>query len=517
MAEKYTSPHKGFWRWETSILAICIFGLLSLGLVLTINYVWEQHMQDFVVVDAATDLRIGLTTFHLRFEEYMHGDTSADLEETRETFTKTRKLGQSLLTGGTIKTGFSMRPLEDPALRKKAEEINVLMDKLQEAMLIRLREKQGMGSKTNNNLTYHLLFNDVIARAGDIEEVVGKDIISSMAKFKKLYRTVLIVWAGIIAGAALGFVFLTKKRRRSEEELQTSHGKYRSLVDSTEDSIYLVDEACNYLFINKNHLKRLGLADDSFAGENYDNFHTPEETEEFRKRIARVFGTGDSSQYEHQSLRDGRYFIQTFSPVRDASGDITAVTVVSKNISDRRQMENELRALSLTDELTGLYNRRGLLTLAGQQIRISNRLGKKLYLLAADVDDLKIINDTFGHQEGDSALVETARILRENFRESDIIARIGGDEFVVMPIEMSEDKSEIILSRLSQGFEKNNQKNSLRYRISISTGITWYDPEQPASIDQILATADSLMYEQKKVRKLAQGQPRSGTAPDGPP
>lgn len=512
MGEKNISPHKGCWRWETSILTICVFGLLSLGLVLVINYVWQQQVQDFVVVDTATDLRKDLTTFHLRFEEYMHGDTSVELEELRKIFIDAKKLGQALVTGGTIKAGFSMRPLEDPELRKHAEEINVLMDKLEEQTLTRLREKQVRGPGTHNDPAYHLLFNNAIALAGEIEEVMEKEIISSMARFRKLYVIILIFWTGIIAGAALVFGIFSKRRQRFETELHTSQEKYRSLVDSTEDSIYLVDEACNYLFINKKHLNRLGLTEDSFPGKNYDNFHTPQESEEFRRRTDKVFGTGESSQYEHQSLRDGRYFIQTFSPVRNAGGDITAVTVVSKNISDRRQMENELRALSLTDELTGLYNRRGFLTLAEQQIRIANRLRKKLYLLTADLDDLKIINDTFGHQEGDAALVETAKILRENFRDSDIIARIGGDEFVVMPIEMSEDKSEMILSRLNGEFEK----SGLRYRISISAGITWYDPEQPVSIDQMLATADNSMYEQKKLKKRLQGHPHSAPAPDGP-
>lgn len=416
-----------------------------------------------------------------------------------------------------MEEGFSMRPLEDPRLRKLAGEINVLMDKLEQQLAVRLRRAQTGAAGAPDDREYHRLLDAILTKAGEIEEEVEKDIVASMANFKKLYRLILLVWGTIIAGTAAGFGILSKRRRRSEKELETSEEKYRSLVDSTEDSIYLVDEACNYLFINRNHRKRIGVEDESYTGKNYASFHNPEETEVFRNRIAQVFRTGDSSQFEHQSLRDGRFFIQTFSPVRNAAGNITAVTVVSKNISDRRQMENELRALSLTDELTGLYNRRGFLTLAEQQIRIANRLKKKLYLLAADLDDLKVINDTFGHQEGDSALVETAGILRENFRESDIIARIGGDEFVVMPIEMSNDRSDIILNRLSQGFEKNNQKNSLRYRISISAGITWYDPEQPVSIDQLLATADNSMYEQKKLRKLSQGLPHSGPAPGGRP
>ncbi|MBA4373801.1 MAG: hypothetical protein C0402_13190 [Thermodesulfovibrio sp.] len=516
MLEKNISPHKGFWRWEVGILAICVFGLISMGLILGINYIWEQQVRDFALVDTVTDLRKDLTTHHLRVEEYMNGDTSINLEATRDIFMGVKKLARALLTGGQVQTGFSIAPVEDPALRKQAEEINLLMNKLEEKLLLRLREKHPANAGTHHAAEYHQLFDEIIVRAGNIEDVMERDIITAMAEFRKLYRIVLVVWAGIIIGAVVIFSLLSNKRQRSEHELQAVQEKYRSLVDSTEDSIYLVDEACNYLFMNRKHRKRLGLEDVSLSGKSYEDIHTPEETEEFKKRIDQVCRTGSSSQYEHQSLRDGRYFIQTFSPVTNAEGAITAVTVVSKNISDRRQMENELRALSLTDELTGLYNRRGFLTLAEQQLRIAGRLNKKLYLLAADLDDLKIINDTFGHQEGDSALVETANILRDNFRESDIIARIGGDEFVVMPIEMTDDRSEVILGRLSQGFEKNNQKNSLRYRISISVGVAWYDPEQPGSIDQLLAAADNAMYEQKKLRKLMPAQSRSEPAPDGP-
>lgn len=518
MLDKVTSPYKGLWRWESGILTISVFGLISLGLILGINYIWEQQVEDFVLVDVATDLRMDLTTYHLRLEEYMSGDTSVNLETNRETFMEARKLARALLTGGPVQAGFSIAPLREPVLRKQAEEINLLIDRLEELLLVVLREHQKTGhSSGSSSRDYHALFDDIIAKAGNIEEIIERDIIITMAEFRKLYRIVLLVWGGIIAGAIIIFGILSKKRQRSENELQAIQEKYRSLVDSTEDSIYLVDADCNYLFMNKKHRKRLALEDVSLDGKSYEDYHTAEESGEFKKRIEQVCRTASSSQYEHQSLRDGRYFIQTFSPVKNEHGRITAVTVVSKNISDRRQMENELRALSLTDELTGLYNRRGFLTLAEQQLRIATRLKKRVYLLAADLDDLKIINDTFGHQEGDSALIETANILRDNFRESDIIARIGGDEFVVMPIEMTEDRSEIILERLGRGFEKNNQKNSLRYRISISVGVTWYDPAEPVSIDQMLATADNSMYEQKKLRKLSPAQPHNATAPDGPP
>ena len=516
MSKEDESLHKKLWRWETVSLAILVLGMASLGLIVGINYVWEEEIQDFVVVDAATDLRNDLTSFHLWFEEYINGDDTIDPEKNRELFVGAKKLARALLIGGKTQSGFVLRPLDTPQLREKAEALNTLLDSLEDRGVVRLREKSLSRSGSPNDQAFDKIFGEIISLATEIEDSMEKDIVRSMQQFQRLYLVILVVWAVIISGTTVGVGALSQRRRRSVHALRESQEMFQSLVNSTEDSIYLVDAECNYLFVNKRHLKRLGMADNSLNGRNYADFHTPEEMAVFRKRVDRVISTRESAQYEHQSLRDSRYFIQTFSPVMDTDGRISAVTVVSKNISERRQMEDDLRALSLTDELTGLYNRRGFFTLAAQQLKIATRMNKKLCLVLADLDDLKVINDTFGHHEGDSALVETANILRESFRESDIIARIGGDEFVVMPIEMTDDRAAMILLRLNQGFEKGNEKNRLRYRISISTGITMFDPAMPASIEEMLKQADDAMYEQKKLKKLCQGQTRNGLPQDEP-
>jgi diguanylate cyclase (GGDEF)-like protein len=103
-----------------------------------------------------------------------------------------------------------------------------------------------------------------------------------------------------------------------------------------------------------------------------------------------------------------------------------------RSMKERTRVEEQLRLLSLTDDLTGLYNRRGFLALAQQQTRVARRDQKPMLVISADLDGLKDINDTFGHQQGDAAIAETAHILRESFRKSDVIARIGGDEFAVL-------------------------------------------------------------------------------------
>ena len=166
-----------------------------------------------------------------------------------------------------------------------------------------------------------------------------------------------------------------------------------------------------------------------------------------------------------------------------------------------RVLEDVLRNLSLRDELTGLYNRRGFLTLSEQQLKTAHRLKKSALLIFADLDRMKWINDKFGHHEGDRALIKAAEILKEVFRESDIIARIGGDEFVVLAMETHDTNEYIINTRLNEKLDAYNTGGPRRYMISFSIGFAKYDPENPCSIEKLLTQADTNMYKQKRKKQ----------------
>jgi diguanylate cyclase (GGDEF)-like protein len=200
-------------------------------------------------------------------------------------------------------------------------------------------------------------------------------------------------------------------------------------------------------------------------------------------------------------MRDGRYFLQTLSPVKDSSGNVIAVTIVSKEITTLKTMEHKLHILSMTDELTGLYNRRGFFDLIGHHLKLADRDKKEIFMLYADLDNLKKINDTFGHEEGDKVIVEIANILASTYRESDIIARIGGDEFIVFPLSNTAGRVDSIVSRLHKNIETHNAKAKRSYNLSISAGVSLYDPSSPQTPDELLAQADSLMYEHKRTKK----------------
>jgi two-component system, cell cycle response regulator len=169
-------------------------------------------------------------------------------------------------------------------------------------------------------------------------------------------------------------------------------------------------------------------------------------------------------------------------------------------------LQAELGSLALTDELTGLYNRRGFLALAERQLKLGRRSGRGMLLFVMDVDCLKQINDSFGHFEGDRALKSTADALEETFRDSDVVARLGGDEFAVLAVEASGHSEATIKARLFECLKSLSAEDS-RYEICLSLGLARFDPRSRTSIRELMAKADQAMYEQKRRRSWRLFQP----------
>lgn len=164
---------------------------------------------------------------------------------------------------------------------------------------------------------------------------------------------------------------------------------------------------------------------------------------------------------------------------------------------ERQRIVKELQTASLFDDLTGLYNRRGFMNLARHCVQVAGRSRRGMLLFYADLDNLKFINDNFGHQVGDQAIVTTGLMLKRVFRASDIIARIGGDEFVVLAVDVNSAFALNILGRL-----RKKEKDSIQpYPLSLSVGFAYYDPENPCTIEELLVKADRYMYEDKRTKR----------------
>jgi diguanylate cyclase (GGDEF)-like protein len=165
-------------------------------------------------------------------------------------------------------------------------------------------------------------------------------------------------------------------------------------------------------------------------------------------------------------------------------------------------LDRELRNLALTDDLTCLFNRRGFFAAATQQLKLAQRNSQTLLLLFCDVDDLKKINDTFGHHQGDLALIRTADALEQSFRGSDILSRLSGDEFVVLASETSKQTQEIMLRRLENNLKKSGATEP-RYDLTLSVGVARFDPKRAITLGELMVQADKAMHEKKRSARKA--------------
>ena len=186
------------------------------------------------------------------------------------------------------------------------------------------------------------------------------------------------------------------------------------------------------------------------------------------------------------------------------SKDVPAFQVFANQVAvaiENSHLFSQIQTLAIIDDLTGLYNRRGFFTLAEQQTKLASRLNHSILLVFMDMDKLKVINDEFGHQQGDLALIDVASLLRQSFRNSDIIARIGGDEFVVLAINANGADATVLINRLRKKIADLNNSGARPYHISLSIGTSAWLPGEPINLDDLLARADNQMYQHKRKRR----------------
>jgi diguanylate cyclase (GGDEF)-like protein len=280
---------------------------------------------------------------------------------------------------------------------------------------------------------------------------------------------------------------LREKLRHYTKELILHESRFRSLIKYNADGIIIIDKNGIILFLNPAAEKLFNLPPD--------------------KLLDKAFGYSISAGEKKEiiiskSKNDKNAKIAEVRAVETDWENEKVLLLSLHDITELVHMREELRQLALVDELTKLYNRRGFLTLARQHLILNRRRKNDLFLIFADLDGLKLINDQSGHFAGDAALIETATILKKTFRESDIIARIGGDEFAVLTTDSHGTSSESLKTRLISKINKNNKKSKRSYTLSISIGIAEYQPSSRGSIEQLLARADQKMYQEKKRKRM---------------
>lgn len=278
------------------------------------------------------------------------------------------------------------------------------------------------------------------------------------------------------------------ERRHTEEALQSVEANLRQIFISNADGMIVADPAGMVLFANPAAGAMLGQRAWEMVGKPFPFGLKPDQASEMclmqgggRKLVLemRVAGTKWQGQ--------------------------PALLASLRDISELVELREELRALSLEDELTGLSNRRGFITLARQLIKTAQRMHRRALLFFVDLDDLKVINDRLGHREGDRALAAASRVLKATFRESDVVARVGGDEFAALALEADEDQTRPILTRLDENLEEYNRSRPGFHALSLSVGTAVYDPVEPRPLEDLIVEADHKMYLHKRGKTPAQG------------
>jgi diguanylate cyclase (GGDEF)-like protein/PAS domain S-box-containing protein len=307
---------------------------------------------------------------------------------------------------------------------------------------------------------------------------------------------------------SLAIVRDISERKRAEQELKESKERYRTLFQRMSIGCALhkiiVDKEnkpVDYVFmkVNDAFVRLTGLKRASVIGKKATKVMPEIEKSGFDwiGKCGKVAQKGGRLTFEQYSEPLKKWFsISAYRPMPNH------FITLFQEITDRKIMEDKLKSAALTDELTGLLNRRGFIALAEQQRKMTDRTKMSMSLIYIDLNGLKIINDRLGHLAGDQALIDTSNILKKSFREADIIARMGGDEFAVLltdHVEIFEEK--IIVNNLRDKLRKHNEQGAHRYELSLSIGMAQYETKHPCSIDKLLNKADILMYKDKKHQK----------------
>jgi diguanylate cyclase (GGDEF)-like protein/PAS domain S-box-containing protein len=308
-------------------------------------------------------------------------------------------------------------------------------------------------------------------------------------------------------GKGYGFLLISHDvtdRKHMEDALKASEEQYRDLVEKAGNAIAINDLAGNFKYFNEKFPELFGYTRKEMAGKSLTSLIHPDDAERvLRYHKERLTGAIIPLNYEFKGIKkDGSdiHLEVNVTALKDGEA-IVGTRAYLWDITDRKKTEEELRAMSMIDQLTGLYNSRGFSALAHQQIGLANRTSRSFHIIYMDIDNMKWINDNLGHHEGDTALKAVAQVCMMSFRKSDIIGRLGGDEFAVCAIGSMRNSEEIMVDRLQKNLADYNRKVQKGYQLSLSIGFVYYEPQNPSTLDDLLKQADDLMYEQKKQKQ----------------
>jgi diguanylate cyclase (GGDEF)-like protein/PAS domain S-box-containing protein len=309
---------------------------------------------------------------------------------------------------------------------------------------------------------------------------------------------------GKIAGV-IGSAFDITEQKRSAAEIAKSHAELDQIFNTAANGMWVIGADSTVLRANKTFYALTGLIEQEVVGRKCYEIFAGSACQTSQCPLTRILENSRRLESElTKVLPSGRRIecLVTATPYIGINGEVIGIIEDFKDITRYKELEAYLRETAITDELTGLFNRRGFLTLAEKQLGHALRADHDIFLIFADLDNMKAINDTLGHETGDLALATAASLLRTTFRQADILARLGGDEFAVfLSCKPETDSEQAILARLEANIIQENKGGELPFTLAVSFGVVQLQEDE--TLGQVMIRADGLMYDSKLRKKGA--------------
>jgi diguanylate cyclase (GGDEF)-like protein/PAS domain S-box-containing protein len=313
-----------------------------------------------------------------------------------------------------------------------------------------------------------------------------------------IYSSVAPIFYNNVLTAGTAIVFDVTERKQLEEIVKKSEERYQTIQEEIQDSYFEIDLAGNLTFVNNSMCRTLGYSKKELIGVNYRVLVATEDIDSLYKGFSLVYRKGETLEGLSYKFvqKDGTigFGELSVSPIKDETGAVVAFRGIARDSTERKRLEHELAEIATHDFLTGLPNRMLLHDRLDVGLSQAQRNKTRLALIMLDLDRFKVVNDTFGHGVGDKVLKAAGERLVALVRKSDTVARVGGDEFLVLlpQIAKIEDMTGVA-QKILEAFRKPFMFGDFQVLVTTSVGIAIY-PRDGEDVDALLNNADAAMY-----------------------
>jgi len=294
------------------------------------------------------------------------------------------------------------------------------------------------------------------------------------------------------------------KQDKSVKKSGNDDDLYRDIVVSTNTLIWRTDGEGRFSFLNPAWEKNCGYAVDEMLGRPFSEFQIPEAAEHYKNAFRNCLIGESVIGHETTCLSndgDEINLVLNMTPLYDSDGVVIGTQGTAHDVTEQKRADKLLQYISAKDEVTGLYNLHTFMSMTEQQIKNAEREKKEIMVIYSGLDNVDLINEIHDNEAVERLLIDAADILRKTFRETDILAFTGGEEFVVSTLVNSQNTEEMILSRFQDNLDQYNADKEGVLRLYLSIGTSFYDPGNPVPIEYVLSEADEKMHEDRESRE----------------